>query len=135
MTEEAGEEAVATESGSDCGPVCTNLAAWRALAPADRPRLVDVRDEEAFVARRLEGSANLPAEELSDLLFELPEPSTALALVAGSVREGEAARALLREKGWRRLLFLLVPDEELWQVAQGAELLGEFGGSHRFQMH
>ena len=122
------EAAAATESGgSDCGPVSTDLEAWLALAPADRPRLIDVRDEAAFAARRLEGSANLWGEELSDLLFELPEPSTPLALVARSVGEGEAAQALLRAKGWRHLPFLFVADEEqLWQAAKGAGLLGEF---------
>ena len=136
MAEDAGEEAAATESASDCGPISTDLVAWCALAPADRPRFVDVRDEEAFAARRLEGSANLPGEEPTDLLFELPEPSTPLALVAGSIGEAEAVRALLWEKGWRRLPFLFVADEELWQVAEGAELLGESESereSHRFR--
>jgi hypothetical protein len=84
-----------------------------------------VREEATFEARRLQGSASVPAGELRDLLFELPEPTTPLALVAGSAAEGEAARALLWEKGWRRLSFLFVAAADLWRVAEQAGVTGE----------
>lgn len=126
MAAEAEAAAAMEGGGSDCDPVSMDLEAWLALVSDNRPRLIDVRDEAAFAARRLEGSANLWVEDLTDVLFELPEPSTPLALVAHNIGQGEAARALLRAKGWRHLPFLFVADEELWQAAKGAALLGEF---------
>lgn len=105
-----------------------SLHDWHALPLADRPRLVDVRSEEAFQARRLVSSINLPIDDLVNLLFELPEPSVDLAIVATNLEEGENAVKLLDSRYWHCIPFIFVEDESeensvLWRSAATLRLL------------
>ena len=107
----------------------TDLASWLELPPQDRPRLVDVRTEVEFETRRLAPSTCLPADDLVDLLFELPETTTPLAIVASTATQGEGVLSVLREKGWLRVEFMLCADEDgFWARAEAEEgLTGRWG--------
>lgn len=91
---------------------------WYAIHPSDRPRLVDVRSEAAFTAKRLAPSINLPLPHLLDLLFELPEPSTPLAVLATTREEGHQAIAVLNSRYWQNVPFLFAAEVGIWTSAE-----------------
>lgn len=99
-----------------------SLQEWHALPPTDRPRLVDVRSEAAFEARRLSPSINLPFDNLLNLLFELPEPSLFLTVIATTWEEGKRAVALLKTRDWHHVSFIFVGGEEGKEGGEGEEL-------------
>jgi rhodanese-related sulfurtransferase len=92
-------------------------------------RLVDVRDAAAFATRRVRGSVSMPAAELVDMLFELPDPSLPIALL-GPPDALRSARELVEGRGWK-VPVAVEEEEQLWAIAKANDLLGACRAVHR----
>lgn len=104
--------------------ISNNLREWYAIPASERPVLIDIREEHAFVARRFARSASLPFPQLLDLLFELPEPSVPLALISTTQEEGLDAVRLLKSRSWSNIPFVFLGNEEgMWTRGEELELL------------
>ena len=86
--------------------------------------VIDLRSSDYYNIKRLRGSASFPLTNLSDLLFELPEPSVPL-LLLGDHASLDEGKVLLESRGWKGIDLMIVDTEELWQEAKAQSLLGE----------
>jgi len=107
-------------------PLFLTLSEWQSQTlPSSNHSLIDVRSHQDFSTIRLRGSASFPVDDLHDLLFELPEPSTPLFLL-GNHDALEAARTLLHSRGWKLAGMILVEDDKLWwQEAKSKGVAGK----------
>lgn len=94
------------------GPSC-QLSDWI----SSRAKVLDLRSADAFYARRLSRSHNIPEQDLKSRLFELPDGNTQFAILLPRVRQKDWID-VLREK-WN-VAYIFEDSEDLWQLAHAA---------------
>ena len=86
----------------------------RSFTPPDEPPVVvDLRPRAEFRACHLQGSASVPADELSALLYTLPPPAEWPVTLLGTREQLAEAQALLQPKGWSAKELLVERASEL----------------------
>ena len=86
----------------------------RSFTPPDEPAVVvDLRPRAEFRACHLEGSASVPSDELSALLYTLPPPAEWPVSLLGTREQLAEAQALLQPKGWSAKELLVERASEL----------------------
>ena len=86
----------------------------RSFTPPDEPPVVvDLRPRAEFRACHLQGSASVPADELSALLYTLPPPAEWPVTLLGTREQLAEAQALLQPKGWSAKELLVERTSEL----------------------
>ncbi len=80
------------------------------LVEEEGARLLDVRMPEELAEKSVPGAINVPVQELSMRLGELPDKGTPLVVFCRSGRRSEMAANLLRQAGWKRVYDLQTVD-------------------------
>lgn len=75
----------------------------RALVKEQKAVLVDVRTDEEFKARHVEGAVNIPVEELQDRLAELPDKQRTVVVYCKSGARSAKALSLLKAAGYAKV--------------------------------
>jgi len=92
-----------------------SLGVEKWLAATHRPACLDVRSEAEFAAGHLPGAGNVPCDELTGRIHELPRRGETLFIVGG--KEAERAAELLAERDRWRLEACSAPPET-WPAAE-----------------